>query len=410
MDRRAPAPATARRTLVTACAAHALHDGYTDMTYVLLPLWQGELAIGYAMLALLRGLHAGAMAGLQLPAGRLAERFGGRAVLALGTLVSAAGYVCAGMTGSLVGLGLALALAGAGASVQHPIGSSEVARAYAPAAGGARSALGTYNFSGDLGKAALPALLSLLVTLVAWRAAVCWMAVLGVIVAALVAAFLPRSVRAKTSAAPLAHGASGTGRAAFVYLTATGVLDTAVRMGLLTFLPFLLTRKGATVPTVGWALALVFIGGAAGKFVCGWLGHRIGVLWTVVITEGGTAAFIVGVLLLPLHPTLVLLPLLGAMLNGTSSVLYGTVPELVPAARAERAFAVFYTAVIGAAAIAPVLFGVLGDHVGPVWASAATAVTALATLPLVIALAPHLAPRLAAPSALDAALVLGEGE
>jgi hypothetical protein len=48
-----------------------------------------------------------------------------------------------------------------------------------------------------------------------------------------------------------------------------GVLDTGVRMGLLTFLPFLLKSKGASLPTVGFALALVFLGGAAGKFFCG---------------------------------------------------------------------------------------------------------------------------------------------
>jgi hypothetical protein len=31
-------------------------------------------------------------------------------------------------------------------------------------------------------------------------------------------------------------------------------------------------------PLVGTALALVFIGGAAGKFMCGWLGARTGVV------------------------------------------------------------------------------------------------------------------------------------
>ncbi|NYZ52566.1 MFS transporter, partial [Escherichia coli] len=78
----------------------------------------------------------------------------------------------------------------------------------------------------------------------------------------------------------------------------------------LTFLPFLLRDKGASLPTNGLALALVFIGGAAGKFTCGWLGARVGTLRTVLITEGGTATLIVAVLLLPLAPAIVLLPLL----------------------------------------------------------------------------------------------------
>ncbi|HEY8874514.1 MAG TPA: hypothetical protein VIM52_15885 [Stellaceae bacterium] len=31
-----------RRTMGVACGAHVLHDGYTDLLYVLLPLWQAE--------------------------------------------------------------------------------------------------------------------------------------------------------------------------------------------------------------------------------------------------------------------------------------------------------------------------------------------------------------------------------
>src|SRR5271165_6197150 len=84
--------------------------------------------------------------------------------------------------------------------------------------------------------------------------------------------------------------------AGFWLLFVIGVLDTGVRMGLLTFLPFLLKSKGASLPTVGVALAMVFFGGAAGKFVCGWLGACAGVLLTVLATEDGSAACIVGVL------------------------------------------------------------------------------------------------------------------
>jgi MFS family permease len=88
------------RTLAVAGLAHALHDGYTDLIYVLLPVWQSEFALDYAVLALLRGVYAGLMAALQVPAGRLAERLGGRATLALGTAVAALGYALAGCSGS----------------------------------------------------------------------------------------------------------------------------------------------------------------------------------------------------------------------------------------------------------------------------------------------------------------------
>ncbi len=378
---------SARRTLAVAGAAHALHDGYTDLIYVLLPIWQSEFALSYSMVALLRGLYAGAMATFQLPMGRLAEKIDGRLILALGTAVAAVGYVLAGCSGGLFGLCVALALSGAGSSTQHPIASAAVSRAYGA---GARGPLGTYNFTGDLGKAAIPALTSLLLTVLPWRRSLWIIALLGIAVAIAVALLMPPIER--SGAVKASKTTTGRGLGGFPILFAIGMLDTGVRMGLLTFLPFLLKEKGASLPTVGLALALVFLGGAAGKFACGWLGARLSVLWTVLATEGGTAACILATLFLPLAPALLLLPFLGVMLNGTSSVLYGTVPELTAPDRTERAFALFYTGTIGSGAISPVLYGILGDRVGADWAIAATAFVALTIFPLAFALARHLEP------------------
>jgi MFS transporter, FSR family, fosmidomycin resistance protein len=328
------------------------------------------------------------MAGLQIPVSRVSERLGGRGILAFGTALAGCGYALAGISGGLLGLCVALVLSGAGSSTQHPIASAAVSHAYGDAA---RGPLGIYNFSGDLGKAAIPAATSVLLTLMPWRSALYVLAALGIAVALAVAVLMPapdRTHRPETSKERRRYaGKSGGG---FSLLFAIGVLDSAVRMGFLTFLPFLLKAKGASLPEIGFALALVFIGGAAGKFACGWLGARLGVLWTVLATEGGTAAAIAAVLISPLIPALIVLPVLGVMLNGTSSVLYGTVPELAPSGRAERAFAVFYTGTIGSGAIAPVLFGILGDTTSVGWATAATATTALITIPVALALAPKL--------------------
>jgi len=368
--------------LAFAGAAHALHDGYTDLIYILLPIWQSEFALSYSMLAALRALYAGAMAALQVPAGRLAERWDGRWVLALGTLTAALGYALAGYSGGLVGLGVALAISGAGSATQHPIASAAVSRAYGQSA---RGPLGTYNFSGDLGKASIPALTSLLLTIMPWRQSLWVLVALGVFAAIAIILFMPPLAR-RRPVADTARVTAGAGRGGFPLLFSIGVLDTAVRMGLLTFLPFLLKAKGASLPTIGLALTLIFLGGAAGKFTCGWLGSRVGVVWTVLLTETGTAVLILAVLFLPLAASLAVLPFLGVMLNGTSSVLYGTVPELAPAARIEHAFAVFYTGTIGSGALSPVLYGLLGDALGPRVATVATAATALVILPLAMML------------------------
>lgn len=375
-----------RRTLFIAGLAHALHDGFTDLIYILLPVWQAEFGLSYAALATLRGLYAGAMASLQVPMGFLTRRFGGRAILALGTAMAAAGYTLAGLSGGLIGVCISLFISGTGSSTQHPIASAAVARAYGTAA---RGPLGTYNFAGDLGKAAVPAAVSVLLLVMSWRYTLISISVVGFAVAAIVAIFMPPIGRAVAETS--AKTGPGQGRGGFGLLFAIGILDTGVRMGLLTFLPFLLKAKGAELPTIGLALALVFVGGAFGKIVCGPLGARFGVVATVIATEGATAIGILALLVLPLTATMVMLPVLGAMLNGTSSVLYGTVPELAKANKTEQAFALFYTGTIGSGAIAPVFYGMFGDLVGVWWATVAIAATAVAIFPVVLMLSPRLA-------------------
>lgn len=383
-----PNQTRAARTLALTGLNHALHDGFTDVIYVLLPIWQSQFALSYSVLAILRGLYSGTMACLQIPAGHLAERIDAKIILCCGTALAALGYALAGISGGIVGLCLALALAGAGSSTQHPLASAAVSRAYGRAA---RRPLGIYNFTGDLGKAAIPALMSLLLVSVAWQHAVFALAVAGIAVSVAMAVWMPAVGKGHAADAKERSSQTGQSRGGFYWLLAIGMLDSAVRMGFLAFLPFLLIGKGATLPTIGFALALVFSGGAAGKFACGWLGDKVGTRRTVLFTEVATAILIVGVLVLPLVPAIVLLPALGVMLNGTSSVLYGTVPELTPPHRTERAFALFYTGTIGAGAGAPVLYGFLGDAFGPATATAATAMTALAICPFVIALSKHLA-------------------
>lgn len=370
------------RTLSACGGAHALHDGYTDLIYVLLPVWQAEFALSIGATGLLKSLFSGTMALLQTPASLLAERFGARTLLSLGTLVTAAAFLLMGVAGGALSLGLCLVLAGVGSSVQHPLGSALTARAFEGAR--LRSAIGVYNFAGDVGKAIFPVGAALLLTVVTWRETGVALGLVGLAVAAA----LPLLLRDVDAAPPPAAAADGPVPASgpFVTLTLIGVVDGATRMGALTLIPFLLTQRGADVATVGLALALTFIGGAAGKFACGFLAERAGVLRTIVLTEIATALCIAALVPLPVWGMLLLAPLLGLALNGTSSALYGTVPELVAPERRARAFGLYYTFTIGAGAAAPLLYGSLGDAIGVPAALLVAAVLVLLTLPLCLPL------------------------
>jgi predicted MFS family arabinose efflux permease len=161
-------------------------------------------------------------------------------------------------------------------------------------------------------------------------------------------------------------------------------------MGFLLFLPFVLKDKGASVQTIGFAITLVASGGAVGKLACAFIGARIGAIGTVWLTEGLTAVGIMALMPLPLPAALLLLPAIGVALNGTSSVLYGSVPDLVAPQRRSRALSIFYTGTIGSGAIAPTLYGLVGDTLG-VWKTLAlVAAMVLFTLPLAALLRPAL--------------------
>lgn len=371
-----------RRSLLAACGAHAVHDGLTDLIYVLLPIWQAQFAISYAMVGLLRGAYSGMMAGFQLLASRLARRWGRERMLVGGTALAGIAYLIAGQAGGMTVLLIALLLGGLGASTQHPLASSMVTDSH-EAGGGVKQALAQYNFAGDIGKTLIPGLVGLLLVVLSWQASVTLMGLLGLAAAGLLWWLIPASHEFAAGQHKGAAATSGKGSASGLRaLLLTGTLDSAVRMGFLTFLPFLLKSKGAGTAGIGLALSLLFVGGAFGKLFCGYLGARIGMMKTVWITESATSLLILLAVWLPQAGVMALLPLLGLALNGTSSVLYGAVPELAAAGKREQAFALFYTGTIGGGALSPVLFGRLGDVAGVPVALMGLAAILLLTLPL----------------------------
>ena len=381
-----------RRALGVACGAHVLHDGYTDLVYLMLPIWQAEFGLGYAALGLMRTVFSGTLAGFQIPSNFLAERFGAPIVLALGTALAGFGYCLAGLSQGVMLLVAALFVGGLGASTQHPIGSSLVTHIFA----GTRSlkAFGTYNFSGDIGKMTLPAAASLFFVVLPWREAVAMLGGIGLLAGIAIFVLMPRfnaAAAAPCKSEDTARAAGSRSPYGYPLLLSIGIIDSATRMAFLTFLPFVLTAKGASLPTIGLALTLVFAGGAAGKLVCGFIGARVGVVTTVWVTEVVTALGVVALLPLPLEGALVLLPIVGIALNGTSSVVYGSVPDLVAPAKRQRAFSIFYTGTIGAGAVSPAIFGLLGDAVGVPIALMVAAACVLLTLPITFALRPVLA-------------------
>jgi MFS transporter, FSR family, fosmidomycin resistance protein len=386
---RPPGGSRARAVLAIACGAHVLHDAFSDILYVVLPVWAAELQLTFAQVGTIRTTYTGAMALCQMPAGLCAERWGERRFLAFGTALCAAGFVAVGWAGGFVSLLVILAIAGAGSGAQHPLSSSLVSRAYE--SGGRRAALGTYNFAGDLGKIAGSAAMAVAVVAIGWRTSTALAGSLGLL--ATVAIVLMLAVLREGGPAPAVErsvdGGAGWGIRdvrGFQALAAVGMIDNATRTGFLTFLPFALMAKGVSVAGVGLALAMVFAGGATGKFVCGFIAERVGVIRTVVLTEAATAAGILTIVGAPSTGAMAVLFPLGIALNGTSSVLYATVADLVAPDRRSRAYGLYYTLAIGASSAAPSVYGVASDALGVSATLTIVGLVVLVTIPLCLVL------------------------
>ena len=380
----------ARSTLLASCTVHFLHDGCAELLYPLFPIWAREFGLSFAQVGLLRSGYSGALAAFQIPAGFLAERYGETRILVAGTLLTAIGFLTLGTAAGFATLLAFLILGGLGSGTQHPLASALVSRAYEE--GPRRAALGTYNFSGDLGKIVWTSLAAFLAAWVGWR----W-ATRGIGSLILLSAFGLLAVLGAMLSGP----AEGTGAShtrvkqtdwgirdagGFRLLATIHGIDNGSRTAFLTFLPFLLIGKGMRVELTGVALALTLAGGATGKFVCGIIAERLGIIRTVILTEAATGLGILLVMVIPSRPALIVLPLLGIALNGTSSVLYGTVAELVHPERRSRVYGLFYTIGIGAGAVAPPIFGTLSDWTNLSVTLVVLSLIVLAILPLAAAL------------------------
>ena len=399
MKRGASPGARRKLTLAACCGTHGVQDGLTASIYVLLPVLAQTFGLGYAQVGMIRAVHGGAMWVLELPSGMLSERFGQRGLLVFGLLCGGAGYLAFSMAGGFTGVLLGLGIAGCGAAFQHSLCSSLVSGQFEGPA--RRTALGAYNASGDAGKLAFTGLATALL-----GAGVGWQGVASgygaiVLVAGASLFLLLRAARiggrgARSGGERVMRSTDWGIRHPFGFATLASIafLDIAVQDGFLVFVTFLLLQKQVPADLAGLGVVLTLAGGMVGKLGCGLLAARIGVVRALVLVELLSAAGIVAVLFAPVALALCLLPVVGVVLQGSSTITYGTVGDLVDERRHSRGFALIYTIVSGAAVVGPIAFGLVSDGLGLDAAMLAMAVVVVLPIPLCLLLRGALRPAL----------------
>jgi FSR family fosmidomycin resistance protein-like MFS transporter len=380
--------------LRTCCGAHVLHDGLVDMLYALLPLLRDAFGLSYAEVGLIRSVHKAATAIFQIPVGMLSEKTGARSLLVIGTVLAGIAFLGLGFASGFWTILAFIFLAGCGGAFQHPLSSSIITHAYSGP--GLRSALGTYNAFGDIGK-----FLFLGSTIFAtawlgfsWQTPVLSFGVIAMAMAVATVVFLTAAGAGGRPDLPSTDDISKTVQGwgvkhqrGFYLLGVITALDNSTRNGFMVFAAFLMIEKGVSTEWAASAVLVTVFGGMCGKFAVGLIAERIGVTKSIALTEFATAALIVAVIVTPSLYAFFLLPILGVFLNGTSSAIYGTVPDLIEGEKHSRAYGLIYTLGSVCGLIAPLAYGYLADVTSVTTTMLTAAAVVLLTVPLCAPLA-----------------------
>ena len=373
-----------KNTLVACCGAHLIQDGLGALQYVLLPILAQLFGLNYAQVGLLRAVSSTVMSVLEIPAGVLAERFGEPLLLVFGLVSAGAGYLCVAFAGDFYVIVLGFFIAGIGSAFQHSLASALITSNFDAA--NRRRALGVYNSTGDLGKLAFTAIFSLgLGVGLAWNTTVVMLSILTIAFAAALPV-LTRGARGTRSHQTTGADDKLTGwgikkPVEFTWLSFTVFMDSLIQAVFLTFIAFVLLDKGAGEGLASIAVVLALSGGMVGKFCCGFLAASIGDRKTFLVLQLLT---ILGLLLVPVLSatmTLLLLPLLGLAVQGTSTVTYGSVSEFIDLKRQSRGYALIYTLSSASNVAGPFLFGFIADAYGLNNSLILLAIVALITIP-----------------------------
>jgi MFS family permease len=281
-----------------------------------------------------------------------------------------------------------LLIVGAGTAFQHSPSSALVSTAYA--GGGRRTALGLYNSSGDAGKLAFSGLFSLAIGAgIAWQEISLSFGLTTLLTAAGVAVAVRHfkagrtlgSERSPDSEAECGIGWGILSWRSFGTLLVIIALDNMVQAGVLVFIAFLMIAKGLPLALATMATVVVLIGGVFGKAGCGYLAEHLGVRLAFGLVQMLTALGLVLAIAAPAWLAFVLLLPLGVVTQGSTTITYGLVPDLIHPRRMARGYAIMYSSTSFAAALGPWLFGLVGDRFGISGAMLAMALVAVLAVP-----------------------------
>lgn len=419
--------AAERKFVLTLSGAHAASHVFRRLLPPLIPVF--VLAFGYPLWQL--GLLAGAFSlgsGLgQTPVGVLSDRYDRRYILPAGLALVGVCYVVFALIPSLGLAGVPIAVAGyatslefvlmlivvfvggTGTSVLHPTGYPLLSENVSSNRKG--RALGVFGGASKFGDALAPAMVGVMLLVLAWPAVLVIIGSVGVVYAGILFITLgayetrPRLNRETSDEEEV--DVWHDDRRLYVYPILAIFLFFAIRMiaagGVNVFIPeFITSVYGFSLTVLGFDVtaasvasfyysALLLTAGVT-QLVTGELVDRFDHR-KVLLAFLGTATLVLALLATTiLSPALLFLTLLvlGASMWGLNPARDSLISEITPADREGRTFGYLWTGAMVIGSISPVVVGYIGDTAGLQQAFALlAAVTVLSAIPIALLLSPR---------------------
>jgi MFS family permease len=384
---------------------HFLSHFYSLCLPPLFLAWRSAFHISFAEVGLAVALMSAAAAICQTPVGFLVDRYGARRFLIGGALLMSLCITAMGCVSSFWQILVLAPLSGLGNSVFHPCDYAILSGSVDKDRMGRSFAL--HTFSGNLGFAAAPPVMALLVIAMGWRASLILVGLLGVPVAIsiiLQSGILKDQARHEpTHAAPALSGRqllmSRTMLLFFGFFLLGSMAGAGVQSWLITILH---TVKGTPLEIASWTLTAYMAGSTIGVLVGGWFAdtYKRHVLAFAVVLTIASAVLTLAVNWAPVSGLVVigLMFCSGLALGASRTPRDVMLKDASPPGQIGKVFGFVSAGLPLGSALTPVPFGFLIDRGHPELILVFVAVLLLASL-LCVGTARSIAP---APAAVPA--------
>lgn len=349
---------------------HFLSHFYMLVLPPLFIAWQREFSVSFAELGMTVALMSGVTAVLQTPVGFLVDRHGARPFLVGGTLIMSLSMGAMGAATEFWQILVLAALSGVGNSVIHPADYAILSGSIPKDRMGRSFAL--HTFTGNLGFAAGPPVIALLMTAMGWRAALVLLGALGVPVVATIlwqSRVLIDQTRKVAETGPVISGRALLMTRPMLLFFGFYLLGSMAGAGMQAWLVTVLHDvKGLDVAMASSALTGYMAGNTAGVLVGGWFADRLRRLATITVVltvASAVLTLLVGLFAFAGLFTCVVLFFSGIALGGSRTPRDVMVKDAAPPGQIGKVFGFVSAGLPLGSALTPVPFGFLIDHGRP---------------------------------------------